>query len=48
MSYKHFCNSFQVTTDLLNSENVKVAITPLCNDTGLQFYYVIANPKVVE
>ena len=29
---KHFCNSFQVTTELLNSKNVKVAITPLCNE----------------
>ena len=25
-------NSFQVTTDLLNSENLKVAITELCHD----------------
>ena len=24
------CNSFQVTTDLLNSENLKVAIAQLC------------------
>ena len=26
------CNSFQVITDLLNSDNLKVAITQLCND----------------
>ena len=26
------CNSFQVTTDLLNSDNLKVAITQLCNE----------------
>ena len=28
------CNSFQVTTDLLNSENLEVAISQLCY--GLQ------------
>ena len=32
MSYKYFCNSFQVTIDLLNSENLKVAITWLCKE----------------
>ena len=26
------CNSFQVTTDLLNSENLKIAITQLRNE----------------
>ena len=26
------CNSFQVTTDLLKSENLKVAIAQLCNE----------------
>ena len=26
------CNSFQVTNDLLNSENLKVAIAQLCHD----------------
>ena len=26
------CNSFQVTSDLLNSENCKVAIGKLCNE----------------
>ena len=26
------CNSFQVTTDLLNSDNLKVAITQLCHE----------------
>ena len=25
------CNSFQVTSNLLNSDNLKVAIAPLCN-----------------
>ena len=39
------CNSFQVTTDLLNSENLEVAIA---RATGLQFYYIIADPKVHE
>ena len=44
------CNSFQVTTNLLNSENLKAAIAQLCNDraTGLQLYYVISDPKVGE
>ena len=32
------CNSFQVTSELLNSTNLKVSI-------GLQFYYVKAEPK---
>ena len=36
------CNSFHFTTDLLNSDNLKVAIAQLCNDvTGLQSHYVI-------
>ena len=26
------CNSFQVTSDLLNSDSLKVAITQLCNE----------------
>ena len=26
------CNSFAITTDLLNSENLKVVITQLCNE----------------
>ena len=26
------CNSFQVTTDLLNSDDLKVAITQLCHE----------------
>ena len=26
------CNSFQVTSDLLNSDNLKVAITQLCHE----------------
>ena len=46
---KKYCNSFQVTTDLLDSEYLKVAIAQLCNDvTGLRFHYVIADPKVAE
>ena len=44
------CNSFQVTTDLLNSENLKVAIyySAMQWATGLKLYYVIADPKVGE
>ena len=30
------CNSFQVTTDLLNSENLRIAITQLCHELQLQ------------
>ena len=32
--YRNFCKctSFAITTDLLNSENLKVAITQLCNE----------------
>ena len=42
-------NSFQIKTDLLNSEKLEVAIAQLCNDvTGLQFYNVMADPKVDE
>ena len=26
------CNSFHATTDLLNSDNLKVAIAQLCNE----------------
>ena len=26
------CNSFQVISDLLNSENLKIAIAQLCNE----------------
>ena len=30
---KYFkCNSFQVTTDLPNSENLRIAITQLCHE----------------
>ena len=35
-------NSFEVTTNLLNSENLKVAIAQL------QFHYVIADLKIGE
>ena len=42
-------NSFQVTTDFLNSENPKITIGQYMQGaTGLQFYYVIADPKVRE
>ena len=34
--------------DLLNSENLKVAIAQLCHDRGLQFHYVIADQKFCE
>ena len=36
------CNSFQVRTDLRNSNTLKIAIAEL------RFYYVIADPKVGE
>ena len=38
-----FCKCNKVTTDSLNSENLKIAIA-----TGLQIYYGIADPKVGE
>ena len=41
-------NSFQVTTDLLNSENLKIAITQLCNEIQVCNYYIIADSKVHE
>ena len=43
------CKHFNNTTDLLNSDNLKVGITQLCNDvTGLKFQNVIADPNVAE
>ena len=35
------CNSFQVTTDLLNKESLKIAITQLCYDiqSAISLYY---------
>ena len=40
---------FQVINNLLNSDNLKVAIAQLCKKTtSLQFYYVIADLKVAE
>ena len=43
------CNSFQVTSDLLKCENLIVATAQPCNGlTGLQFYNVIAAPKLGE
>ena len=43
-------SSFQVTTDLLNSENLKIVIyfSAIPWATHLHFYYVIANSKVYE
>ena len=40
------CNSFQVTTNLLKSENVKVAIAQLCNELQVYNLTVAAHPKV--
>ena len=45
------CNSFPITTDLLNSEYFKVAITQLCNEPQIWNFtnhYVIADPKIGE
>ena len=43
------CNSFRVTTDLLNSENLKVVFALLCNEPQFcNFYYGIADPKEGE
>ena len=35
------CNSFQVTTDLLNSDNLKVGITQLCNELHVWFFTIL-------
>ena len=44
---RNYCkwNSFKVTIDLLNSENLKVAIAQLCHELQV---YGIADPKVGE
>ena len=43
------CNSFKVTSNLLNSDSLKVAITRLCNELQVyDFSYVIADQKVAE
>ena len=42
------CNSFQVTTHLLNSENLKVAIVQLCNELQVCNFSVIADQKLKE
>ena len=42
------CNSFKVTTDLLNKENLKVAIAQLCHEWQVCNFAVIADPKVAE
>ena len=35
---------FQVTTDLLNSDNIKVAITQLCNELHVcNFYFQVTS-----
>ena len=35
------CNRFQVTTDLLNSENLKVAIAQLCNELQVSKFIML-------
>ena len=35
------CNSFQVTSDLLNSENLKVAIAQLCNSQQVCYFTML-------
>ena len=35
------CNSFQVTTDLLNSENLRIAITQLCNELHVYNFTIL-------
>ena len=42
------CNSFQVITDLSNSENLNVAIVQLCQDLQVCNFTVIGDPKVGE
>ena len=43
------CSSFPITSDLLNSENFKVAITQLCKEPQVwKLHYVIADPKIGE
>ena len=42
------CNSFQVTTDLLNDNTDSSYCSALQWGTGLQFYYVTADPTVGE
>ena len=40
--FKEITVNVIVTTDLVNSNNLKVAITQLCNNvTGLQFHHVM-------
>ena len=42
------CNRFQIKSDLLNSESLKVAIAQLCNELQVCNLTVIADPKVGE
>ena len=37
---------FQVTTDLLNSENLKIAMAQLCNELHVCNFTVMAEPKL--
>ena len=41
-------HSFQVPTDLFNSDNPKVAITQLYNKLQVWNFTIIADPKVAE
>ena len=42
------CNSVEDTSNLLNSDNLKEAITRLCNVLLICNFTVIADPKVAE
>ena len=35
------CNGFEVTTDLLNSENVKVGFAQLCNEVQVCHFTMV-------
>ena len=35
------CNIFQVTTDLLNSENLRISITQLCHELNISNFTMI-------
>ena len=50
MTYLKYCicNSFQVTADLLNSENLEVAIDQLCNELQVCNFTVLEDWKVGE
>ena len=42
------CNTFKVTTDLINSENLKAAIAHLYNELQVCNFTMLADPKVGE